>query len=954
MQKVITVIALSFVAIMIIFCLPDARNSNKLASNLVPGIEKSIVDRAENSKDRQEHFFRLTKNPVTKKIPNNIRSRELAHADFLESNFNYKNKSIAEEISIVEAGPNDVGGRTRGFGVDSRDSDILLSGGASGGMWKSTDGGDSWFVTSELGQNLGVTSLVQDPNNLDTWFYSTGEFTGASSRARGGGGTYYGSGIYISNDNGDSWSQIQATADNNVLFDSEFDFISRVAINPISGTKFFASNALGIFRSENNFVTNTNVLGEPNKQIYSDVQVGSNGNVIAAISRPFSGQTQTISPGVYISTNDGVNWTDITPSSYPSAPGRAVIGVSPSEPDKFYVFTAGNSNDPVLHFFDVSDINNVITSDRTDNIPNFGPPVGNLNLQGGYNMVCEVHPTDSDILVIGGTNLYRSLDGFSTAPTDEKDQDGNSGSDGFTDSDQTSKYWIGGYARANNVSQYSGHHPDQHVVVFDPNDSNRIFSTHDGGISVASNINASSIFWRDLNNGYNVTQFYTVSLHPDFGDNRVVGGTQDNGSPFFRYDNITGTGQSIDPSSGDGAYQYLGTNYFTTSSQNGRLIKYNYTALGDPTSFSYISPLNASNQLFIHPYLVNHTNEDILFYPGGRKLYRNNSVTTLTRNTDNPDGINEGWTELTEFSGTPGSLISTLAISTTNPSDVLYYAIYSEFSAPKIYKVNNASSTTTENDLNIIEITSANSDSLPPAGAYIHDIAISEDNGNEIMAVISNYETESIYYSTDGGSTWTGSGGNLEPENGNGPSVRTAAITKTNTGEKTYFVGTSTGLYATNELDGANTEWKFQGANTVGNTVVEFLDYRPSDKTLAIATHGRGIFLGNTSTSVSNEVLITDVPDIYDLKQNYPNPFNPSTNISYSLPSNSTVSITIYDINGRKVAELLRNENKSAGSHTSSFNASSLASGVYLYRIDAKSKSKNQSYTQTKRMTLIK
>ncbi len=947
MQKTLIAALLSFITVMLIFCIPGTEIDKTVYSTIAPGMEKTIVDRAENSKDRQEHFFRMTRNPVTNQIPENIREKELAHADFLENGFKYKSSQMMEEIDIVEAGPNDVGGRTRGFGVDVRNSDVMLAGGASGGMWKSIDGGDNWTLKSELGQNLGVTSLVQDTLNPDTWYYSTGEFIGASSRARGGGGTYYGSGIYVTNDNGENWSQIIPTEDDDVSFNTQFDFISRIAINHNTGTKFFSSNAFGIFRSTDNFVTNNLVLGAVNEHVYSDVQVTKDGVIIAAISRAFNGVTQSNSSGVYISTNDGLNWTDITPNTYPDFPGRAVIGTSHSDPNIFFVFTADDSNQPTLHRFNIGNLDNISSSDRTNNIPDFGSPVGSLNLQGGYNMVCEIHPLNPDVIVIGGTNLFRSTDGFSTQPLDDND-------DGITDDSEKEAYWIGGYANINNVSQYSSHHPDQHVAFFDPNDPDKLFSAHDGGISVTQNINAGNISWLDLNNGYNITQFYTVTIHPDAADERILGGTQDNGSPFFEYSDITGTSSSFDISSGDGAYAYLGFSYLTTSSQRGRLIKYDYNTFGQPTNFSYIAPLGASNQLFIHPYLVNHNNENIIFYPGGNKLFRNNSATSLNRNTSNSSGTNEGWSELTDFAVGSNRIISTLEISTTNPFDVLYYAS-SGTSVPQIYRLTNASTTTSASSLDIKSFTENNSTSVPPQGSYVHDIAVAEDNGNQILVVISNYETESLYYSSNGGDTWTGVGGNLEPQDGNGPSVRSAVIAKTASGEKTYFVGTSTGLYATNQLDGANTEWKLQGTNTLQHSIVEYLDYRPSDQTLAIGTHGRGIFIGNASMSVSTDPdELTDVPAEYGLNQNYPNPFNPSTTISYALPFNSTVNVTVYDINGRKVAELFNNKSQAAGTYDVSFDASNLASGIYLYRIDAQSTVNGNTFTDIKRMTLIK
>lgn len=70
----------------------------------------------------------------------------------------------------------------------------------------------------------------------------------------------------------------------------------------------------------------------------------------------------------------------------------------------------------------------------------------------------------------------------------------------------------------------------------------------------------------------------------------------------------------------------------------------------------------------------------------------------------------------------------------------------------------------------------------------------------------------------------------------------------------------------------------------------------------------------------------------YGLFQNYPNPFNPTTIITYQMPADNFVSLKVFDIMGREVAEL-ENTDKSAGTHSVEFNASELSSGIYLYRI---------------------
>ena len=100
------------------------------------------------------------------------------------------------------------------------------------------------------------------------------------------------------------------------------------------------------------------------------------------------------------------------------------------------------------------------------------------------------------------------------------------------------------------------------------------------------------------------------------------------------------------------------------------------------------------------------------------------------------------------------------------------------------------------------------------------------------------------------------------------------------------------------------------------------------------------------NSAVSTE-LSDETPLTFELKQNYPNPFNPSTNIEFAVPVSGHVVLEIYDINGRKIQELV-NETLSAGAHSATFNASNLASGLYIYRL------RTGSNVLTKKMTLIK
>lgn len=103
--------------------------------------------------------------------------------------------------------------------------------------------------------------------------------------------------------------------------------------------------------------------------------------------------------------------------------------------------------------------------------------------------------------------------------------------------------------------------------------------------------------------------------------------------------------------------------------------------------------------------------------------------------------------------------------------------------------------------------------------------------------------------------------------------------------------------------------------------------------------------------NLSNEIII-GVPSKFDLSQNYPNPFNPVTKINFDIPVESKVSIKIFDITGREVANLV-NEIRPAGYYTIAFDAVNFASGIYFYNITASSGTSAQ-FTMTKKMMILK
>jgi len=165
---------------------------------------------------------------------------------------------------------------------------------------------------------------------------------------------------------------------------------------------------------------------------------------------------------------------------------------------------------------------------------------------------------------------------------------------------------------------------------------------------------------------------------------------------------------------------------------------------------------------------------------------------------------------------------------------------------------------------------------------------------------------------------------------------------------------TTTNLKFANGFDPGTTYWV---NNLYSDTSFQMQGSELADFSVTLPAYGSGIYTIATDeeavilppippiVSVGSETA--SVPNSYVLFQNYPNPFNPSTTIRFSIINPDVVKIKIYDVLGREVKTLV-NEFKQAGTYEIQFNASSLASGIYLYRIES------GNFVQTKKMILLK
>ncbi len=787
-------------------------------------------ERGDNAVARAEYTAQRLRNPLTGRIPDDIRARELAHARGLPHR---EQGAFKQEVAYVASwtsrGPFNVGGRTRALAIDlgfnGTTNRNLLAGGISGGMFRSEDDGASWRLTTSLADLASVTAIAQDPINRNVWYYGTGEALGNS--ASGAGAAFLGHGIFKSTDGGASWAQLPATLSDLNVFDSVFDRTWNLAVHPATGHVFAAVHGL-ILVSTDGGDTWLRALGPENPPygFITDVTIASDGTVYATISSSGSGTAQF---GVFRSLDNGVNWQNISPSDLPFDPWRMVVAAAPSDPSSVYLLVQSNQAGAVAgdHAFYRFNATAGTWSNLSANLPDVAVPdvqgnqplEGNASFstQGGYDMVVAVKPDDPDVVWIGGTNLYRSTDGGQSFSL------------------------VGGYATPYTYGSYDTHHADQHALAFYPNDPNRMLSGHDGGISRSSNALSEPKVWTSLNNGYLTSQFYAVAIDPEPGSDYIVGGLQDNGSWS------TSTANAQTPWSrqfgGDGAFAAVapGGLPFYVSSQLGNIVRASVS--DNQLVGSIVTPAGAQDFLFIAPYVLDPNDARIMYLAAGNLVWRNSNLDAIPAGNGQPTPIN--WTPLTG-SATPNTQVTALAVSTT-PANRLYFGVTDNQFTTRLVRVDNPAANSAGADIT--------PDGVTP-GAYPSSIAVNPQDGDEVLVTFSNYGIPRVWYTSDGGASWVNVEGNLGGDDG--PSASWSLIMPTASGT-IYYLATSTGVYSTEALSGAGTEWVQEGTGLMGNVNVDMVIGRPEDGLVVAATHGRGVYSANLEGTSGSGILSSDI-----------------------------------------------------------------------------------------------
>jgi hypothetical protein len=866
--------------------------------------EKEEVDSVQG---RHEWMISRLADPLTGEIPLNMRARELKFAESLPKK---EASARSSSYTYLHRGPYNVGGRTRAFACDYTQPNVLLAGGISGGMWKSDDGGENWRQVGDPNDHPAVSCLIQDlrPGQSNHWYYGSGEIVG-NSASRSFSAYFNGTGIYESFDNGETWTVLDSTASNTPEETDNWDLVWNIALDNTVDTAnhLYAALRGRIMRSDDGGENWTQVLGggiTANASRYTDIHITKEGIKYASLS---SGGSST---GLWRS-EDGVTWNKIGTTDFPTNYNRVIMKSDPQNPNKVYFLgdTPGygqgadtNSSDrsSLFRYTYVSGNGGGTGGNWEDlslNLPFDSGFGGAFKTQGSYDMVLEVHPKDSNFIVVGGTNLFYSFDGFNS---------------------DSNYIQIGGYRPDGYLPFYYrwiGHHPDQHAFFFYPDHPDTVFNANDGGVYRWDNIRDTSKNWVDLNQGYLTTQFYTIALDRDLpGSELVFGGLQDNGTFLSRDGDPTSPWAT--PSLGDGAYCAVGNHEeFYFSSQYARIAKMWLDEDGNRIGFTRIDPETGGFWQFVNPFILDRNDPNVMYLADADDIWRNDRLDDFEADSSWED-TDDGWEE---FRNVGSASITAFESTYDNPKHRLYFG-----SSNKSLFV--------AEDANDGNISSENITNNIVFGGYTSDIAVHPENSDIVMVTYSNYKTQSVYYSEDAGQNWTAISGNLEAEQapgapaglalGDGPSARCALIAPLRDGTTRYFVGTSIGLFSTLELNGDSTVWEQEAPNVIGNAIVEMMDYRPSDGYLVIGTHGNGVF----TTYVEDYAFAASTEDLEAGVQLeiYP---NPSSDVVSILTSEDVLRADLFDLNGRKLI---------AGQGTT-LDLSNLPSATYLVRVETTS-----------------
>lgn len=307
-------------------------------------------------------------------------------------------------IEWKERGPSNVPGRTRALLNLPGDATntTWLAGAATGGIWKTNDGGNTWTEKSADFPTLPISSFAMSDANPNLIYAGTGEYV--STRF-----TAIGDGIFKSTDQGETWTQLSATAANN-----KFTIVTRIITDPADPNVIVASTVRSFWTTDSD---ETSIMRSIDGGLNWTEVYTTSGAIEQLIATPGNFQTQFASlnsTGVLKSTDGGLTWSLRNDGMSPN--GRLELAISPVTPSKLYASAEGSLSGTGSDLY--------VSSDAGENWALVDVKIGTTAIdfligQGFYDNTILCDPFNENIVYYGGVSLFRSTVGTTSTPVDD-------------------------------------------------------------------------------------------------------------------------------------------------------------------------------------------------------------------------------------------------------------------------------------------------------------------------------------------------------------------------------------------------------------------------------------------------------------------------------------------------------------------------------------------------------
>jgi photosystem II stability/assembly factor-like uncharacterized protein len=730
-------------------------------------------------------------------------------------------------------GNNYVSGRTNSIAFHPTDVNTIYIAAAQGGVWKTTNGGVNWYALTDNLATLACGDVIVVQSNPNILYLGTGELNYS-------GDSQYGNGIYKSTNAGVTWFQVAPSS----LVGTR---CSQMAVDPNNINIVYMAGNLGVFKSTDAGTSWTNTNS------------GTNSNCL--LLHPNNSQIIYITTGgtnagqIKKSTDAGTTWQTLS-SGLPGSMGRIQLAIARSNPSTVYA-SISNSSGALVGLYRSTDDGSNWTAQATS--PNY------LGSQGWYDNAIAVNPSDPNVVIVGGLDVYASTTGGTSLV-------------------QKSSW------STSNTNMFC--HADIHRLEYN---GSVLWCVSDGGVYKSTNDGTT---WTDLNQTLSTLQYQSADYNPQ-NTATFHGGTQDNNKQY-----TTNTGAMwIQRSTGDGGYTIVdpvNPTYIYGQYVNGSIQR----SANNGTSYTNITPIGSSGGLFYNPYEMAPGDHNTIVF-GRADIWKTTNAQSATTSS--------GWTQIATTTVVGGS-VSAIGISWTDINK-----IYIGTSNGRIL-------VTTDNGANW---------STQTGYAYVSDFVVDNTNDNICYATIGGTGGTHVLKTTNGGINWNNITNNIPNIAANCVSLRTAPV-------RTLFVATDIGVFSSTD---EGTNWISFNS---GLPAVEVYDmkYKQNIGLILVATHGRGCWTFDLN-SASGIDPFGHIPSSYKLYQNYPNPFNPSTIIEFDIKNYGYVKLQIFDVSGKLVDELV-NGKLNPGHYQKTWNAENLSSGIYYSKLVV------NGYRSTKKMLFVK